>query len=127
MRLLEFESKQVLRKFQMQTPLGQVVSKPDQFDLKTEFPVMLKAQVPIGGRGKAGGISEALDLASAKEQILKVLSQKIRNYAVQAVLVEEKIRVSDEYFLAVTWDTVAKQPLLIFSTQGGCGCGKACP
>jgi succinyl-CoA synthetase beta subunit/citryl-CoA synthetase large subunit len=119
MRLLEYESKKVLNKFQIGTPSGQIVEKHGTLNSETCFPVMLKAQVPIGGRGKAGGIIEAFDMVSAKTRIKDLLSRKIRGYLVQAVLAEAKYEVLAEYFLAVTWDTVAKRPLVIFTTQGG--------
>ena len=87
--------------------------------LDVDFPAMLKAQVPIGGRGKSGGILEASDLNSAQEGIKRLFSQKIRGFPVHAVLMETKANVVAEYFLAVTYDTVAKRPLVIFSTEGG--------
>ena len=61
MRLLVFESKEILRKYKITTPSGVVVSKDDPLDIK--YPVMLKAQIPIGGRAKSGGIiaAETLD------------------------------------------------------------------
>ena len=119
MRLLEFESKQVLQKFKIETPPGQVINVNDEMHSNTPFPVMLKAQVPIGGRGKAGGIIEVSNLASAGERIRDLFSQKVRGYPVQAVLAEAKANVVAEYFLAVTYDTVVKRPLVIFSTKGG--------
>jgi succinyl-CoA synthetase beta subunit/citryl-CoA synthetase large subunit len=119
MRLLEFESKQVLQKFKIEIPPGQVINVDDEMHSNTKFPVMLKAQVPIGGRGKAGGIMEVSDLVSAGERIQHLFSQKIRGYPVQAVLAEAKANVVAEYFIAVTYDTVVKRPLVIFSTQGG--------
>ena len=119
MRLLEFESKQVLQKFKIETPPGQVINVNDEMHSNTQFPAMLKAQVPIGGRGKAGGIIEVSDLVSAGERIQDLFSQKIRGYPVQAVLAEAKANVVAEYFLAVTYGTVVKRPLVIFSTKGG--------
>jgi succinyl-CoA synthetase beta subunit len=56
MRLLEYESKEILKKYQISTPTGFVVLKADSFDI--QGPAMLKAQVPVGGRGKSGGIVE---------------------------------------------------------------------
>ena len=108
MRLLEFESKQVLRKFQIEIPRSQTVAENDTLNADALFPVMLKAQVPIGGRGKAGGVIEASDLDSARKNTQGLFSQEIRGYPVQAVLVETKASVVAEYYLAVTYDTVAK-------------------
>lgn len=119
MRLFEFESKQLLQQFNLQTPDSQFVEKNSAVSFELGFPVMLKAQVPIGGRGKAGGILEALDSNSAREGIERLFSQQIRGFPVHAVLMEKKATVSAEYFLAVTYDTVAKRPLVIFSTEGG--------
>lgn len=119
MRLLEYESKQVLQKFFIETPPSQLVIDAAASGFDLDLPVMLKAQVPIGGRGKAGGIVEALDTESAGEKIQRLFAKKIRGFPVQAVLVETKAHVVAEYFLAVTYDTVAKLPLVIFSREGG--------
>lgn len=119
MRLFEFESKQVLQKYNIKIPWSQFVTDDSTLSLDVDFPVMLKAQVPIGGRGKSGGILEALDANSARQGIKQLFSQKIRGFPVHAVLMETKASVVAEYFLAVTYDTVAKRPLVIFSTKGG--------
>jgi succinyl-CoA synthetase beta subunit/citryl-CoA synthetase large subunit len=119
MKLLEFESKQVLHKFQIEMPPSQLIVENDILHTEVSFPAMLKAQVPIGGRGKAGGVIEVSDLESARNGVRRLFSQKIRGYPVQAVLLETKASVEAEYYAAVTYDTVAKSPLVIFSTQGG--------
>lgn len=119
MRLLEYESKQVLKKFSIETPPSQLINDTAATACDLDLPVMLKAQVPIGGRGKAGGIVEALDATSASEGIERLFKQTVRGFPVQAVLVETKARVESEYFMAVTYDTVAKLPLVIFSREGG--------
>jgi succinyl-CoA synthetase beta subunit/citryl-CoA synthetase large subunit len=116
-RLLEFESKEILRRYQIATPSANLVSKGDSFDLKD--PVILKPQVPIGGRSKAGGILTASTHEEAKAKIKHLLSTKIGSYNAKKILMEEKLEVDREFFMAATYDTVAKVPIAIFSRQGG--------
>lgn len=117
MRLLEYESKEILSKYQISTPTGFVVSKGDSCDI--QGPSMLKAQVPVGGRGKAGGIAEASTLQQAKVDIQQLLSVQIKGFRAKKILVEEKLAVEQEFFMAVAYDTVTKTPVAIFSSQGG--------
>ena len=117
MRLLECESKDILNKYQIVTPSGSVDSSVDKFNV--ESPVMLKAQIPIGGRAKAGGILEASNTEQAKTNINHLLSMWIRGYQAQKILMEENLDIEQEYFMAITYDTVAKSPLAIFSAEGG--------
>ena len=117
MRLLEYESKEILKEYGIPVPTGQTVSRSK--DLQMEGPVVLKAQIPIGGRGKTGGIIEAERREEARSGIEHLLSTEIRGYRPKKILVEEKIAVEHEFFTAVTYDTVAKAPLGIFSQEGG--------
>lgn len=117
MRLLEWESKEILNKYQIVMPKGRVVSSPQ--DVTVDGPVVLKAQIPIGGRGKAGGILDAEDRETAASAVEKLLSTRIRDYMARKILVENKINVDREFFMAITYDTVAKSPVAIFSSQGG--------
>jgi succinyl-CoA synthetase beta subunit len=117
MRLLEYESKEILKEYGIAVPTGQTVSSSK--DLQIEGPVVLKAQVPIGGRGKTGGIIEAERREEARSGIEYLLSTDVRGYRPKKILVEEKIAVEHEFFTAVTYDTVAKAPLAIFSQEGG--------
>lgn len=117
MRLLECESKDILNKYQIVTPSGSVVVSVDKIEIQS--PVMLKAQVPIGGRAKAGGILEALNAEQAKKNIKHLLSKWVTGYRAKKILMEEKLEIEHEYFMAITYDTVAKSPLAIFSAEGG--------
>jgi succinyl-CoA synthetase beta subunit/citryl-CoA synthetase large subunit len=117
MRLLECESKGILNKYQIATPSGSVVSSADTLDIKPSM--MLKAQVPIGGRGKSGGIFEASTSDGAKAKIEQLLATWVRGYKATKILVEEKLDIDQEFFMAITDDTVAKSPLAIFSSEGG--------
>lgn len=117
MRLLEHESKEILTKYRIPVPDGQVVTSVQ--DIARTYPVVCKAQIPMGGRGKAGGISIAHSQEEMREQVGRILNTPIRGYTAKRVLVEEKFEVSQEFYLAVTYDTVAKLPLVIFSSEGG--------
>jgi succinyl-CoA synthetase beta subunit len=116
MRLLEHESKDILGRYNILIPEGDVVGSAEE--LKMTGPVMLKAQIPLGGRGKSGGVIKASS-GEAKDKIEHLLKTPIRGYRAGEVLVEEVIDVAREFFMAVTYDTVAKDPLVIFSQEGG--------
>jgi succinyl-CoA synthetase beta subunit len=117
MKLLEFESKEILKKFQITTPAGVVVSKGNSFDI--QGPVKLKAQIPIGGRHKSGGILEASTHAETKAKVDQLFSTPLKGYRAKKILIEEKLEVEQEFFMAVTYDTVTKMPVAIFSREGG--------
>ncbi|MBU1183537.1 MAG: ATP-grasp domain-containing protein [Pseudomonadota bacterium] len=117
MRLLEHESKRILEKYRIPLPVGRLVS-PGEL-LKIDTPVMLKAQIPVGGRGKAGGILEASDAEDAQQKVSLLLQSNLRGYIPKSVYMEEKKTVRQEFFMGVTYDTVAKAPLAIFSPVGG--------
>jgi succinyl-CoA synthetase beta subunit len=117
MRLMEFEAKALLRKHKIPLPEAHLYADGGVLDLR--FPAMLKVQIPLGGRGKAGGIVEARDKAHAEELIPKLLRSSFRGYTPKYILIEQKVEIQKEFFLACTYDTVAKLPLLIFSTVGG--------
>jgi len=117
MRLLEHESKRILEKYRIALPVGRLVGQGEP--LTIDGPVMLKAQIPIGGRGKAGGILEATQAEEARQKVSHLLQSNIRGYIPKSVYMEEKKTVKQEFFMAITYDTVAKAPMAIFSAEGG--------
>jgi len=117
MRLLEYESKEILKAYGIPLPNGKVVSSAE--GIQIHGPVMLKAQIPIGGRGKAGGVIEASSEAEARAEALHLLSTPLRGYKPKKILIEEKVEVAQEFLMAVLYDTVAKEPVVIFSREGG--------
>lgn len=117
MRLLECESKEILKKYGIPLPKGMVFLSADDVTIKK--PSVLKAQIPLGGRGKAGGILEADSAEDAKAKAAKLLSTQLRGYTPKKILIEEKVIIAHEYFMAVTYDTVAKEPVAVFSCEGG--------
>lgn len=117
MRLLEYESKEILKKYGIPIPSGQLFSLNEEIYI--EGPVILKAQIPMGGRGKIGGILEVSSSDEVKAQMDRLFSTWIRGYRPKKILAEEKVEVVQEFFLAISYDTVIKKPVTIFSEKGG--------
>lgn len=82
-------------------------------------PCMVKAQVPTGKRGKAGGIKRATTGDDAKETAARILSMTIDGHRVHSVLLEECAAIKREFYAAVLIDTQSRRPLVMFSTEGG--------
>jgi succinyl-CoA synthetase beta subunit len=82
-------------------------------------PCVVKAQVPTGKRGKAGGIKLAATPAEAEAVAGKILGMTIGDYTVERLLIEEQAKIVREFYLAVLHDTGARKPLILFSTEGG--------
>ena len=83
------------------------------------YPCVIKAQVLIGGRGKAGGIKVAQDRTEAEEHARAILGMDIRGFTVHEVWVEAASDIASEYYASIVFDRAAKKPLVMLSTQGG--------
>ncbi|MEA2224977.1 MAG: succinyl-CoA synthetase beta subunit, partial [Solirubrobacteraceae bacterium] len=83
------------------------------------YPVVVKAQVLIGGRGKAGGVKLASDEAQAREHAANILGMDIKGHTVRTVWIEHASDIASEYYASVLLDRSAKQPLVMFSVEGG--------
>src|SRR5690348_11872170 len=82
-------------------------------------PCVVKAQVPTGKRGKAGGIKLASTPDEARAAAKQILGMRIGEYTVERVLVEEQADIAREFYAAVLYDVSMRQPLILFSTEGG--------
>src|SRR5581483_9292669 len=82
-------------------------------------PVVVKAQVLTGGRGKAGGVKLAEDAADAEAKAHDILGLDINGHVVRTLWIESASDIEREYYLSVTFDRGAKKPLFMFTTQGG--------
>ena len=82
-------------------------------------PCVIKAQVPTGKRGKAGGIKLTATPAEAETVAQQILGMTIGDYTVERLLVEEQAKIEREFYAAVLPDTQARKPLILFSTEGG--------
>src|SRR3989344_319277 len=123
MNLYEFEGKNLFAKHGIATPKGVVVWRGDNFKVKYEDlgvkEVVVKAQVLSGKRGKNNGIkfcADANEVAAACEELF---ANNFHGQYVEAVLIEEKLNIAEEHYLSITYDTNAKQPVLIYSASGG--------
>jgi succinyl-CoA synthetase beta subunit/citryl-CoA synthetase large subunit len=118
-RLLEFEAKTVLKRYGIAIPAGVVISEGEMPSNEIDSPAMLKAQIPIGGRGKAGGVLDAETGSGLTRQIEALFTTRVRGFQAKKLLIEERADVSAEFYMAITYDTVAKAPIAIFSSEGG--------
>ena len=82
-------------------------------------PSVVKAQVPVGKRGKSGGIKLANSPAQAEQAAAQILGMRIGDYTVERLLIEEQVKIAREFYAAVLHDTAARKPLILFSTEGG--------
>ena len=122
MDLLEYQGKQLFAKHGVPVPEGRIAVTPEEAKAAAEelgFPVVVKAQVQIGGRGKAGGIKVAKDAAEAEAHAEAILGMDIRGLTVHEVWVEPASDIAAEYYAAVVFDRSAKKVLLMLSAAGG--------
>ncbi|HZO58406.1 MAG TPA: ADP-forming succinate--CoA ligase subunit beta [Solirubrobacterales bacterium] len=122
MDLLEYQGKQLFAKHGVPVPEGRVAVTPQEARQAAEelgFPVVVKAQVQIGGRGKAGGIKVAQDAEEAETHADAILGMDIRGLTVHEVWVEPASDIAAEYYAAVVFDRSAKKVLLMLSAAGG--------
>ena len=117
MKLYEFQGTSLFREAGIPVPTGAVVTAADWAGLFA--PSAVKAQVRSGGRGKAGGVLLASTMDEAKKAADSILSMELKGEPVKAVLVEEKMNIRAEYYLAVTFDGEAGTPLFMASASGG--------
>jgi succinyl-CoA synthetase beta subunit len=122
MDLLEYQGKQVFAKHGVPVPEGMHADTPKaarEAAEKLGFPVVVKAQVQIGGRGKAGGIKVAKDADEAEAHAEAILGMDIRGLTVHEVWIERASDIDTEYYAAIVFDRSAKRPLVMLSAEGG--------
>jgi succinyl-CoA synthetase beta subunit len=122
MDLLEYQGKQLFAKHGLSVSAGSAVTNvQDAVAAANEvgYPVVVKAQVLIGGRGKAGGVKLADDEVQAREHAQSILGLDIRGHIVRTLWIEHASDIASEYYASVLLDRQAKQPLVIFSVEGG--------
>jgi succinyl-CoA synthetase beta subunit len=122
MDLLEYQGKQLFARHGVPVPEGRPASTVEDAVAAAEeigYPCVVKAQVQIGGRGKAGGIKVANDRTEALQHATAILGMDIRGFTVHEVWIEKASDIAEEYYAAVLLDRAAKAPLFMVSTQGG--------
>ncbi|MBA2261096.1 MAG: ADP-forming succinate--CoA ligase subunit beta [Solirubrobacterales bacterium] len=122
MDLLEYQGKQLFARHGVPVTEGRPATTVDEAVTAADavgFPCVVKAQVKIGGRGKAGGIKVAQDRDEARAHAEAILGMDLRGFTVHEVWVEEASAIAEEYYASIVFDRSAKAPLLMLSTQGG--------
>lgn len=119
MILYEFEGKNLFQKYKIPIPKNLHVTRQGEEKNWEIYPAVVKAQVQSGKRGKGGGIIMIENAADASTAIKNLLGGKIVGDEVLSVLIEEKKSIVHEYYLAITYDTIKKIPILVFSGNGG--------
>ncbi len=122
MDLLEYQGKQLFARHGVPIPEGQAATSVEDAVSaadKLGYPVVIKAQVMIGGRGKAGGIKLANDRAEAERHAADIIGMDIRGLTVHELYVEKASDIAEEYYAAVIFDRGAKKPMVMLSRMGG--------
>jgi succinyl-CoA synthetase beta subunit len=120
--LYEYQGKALFARYGIPVSEGRLAQTPEEARAAAEElagPVVVKAQVLSGGRGKAGGIKLAQTAEDAEARAAEILGMDIRGHVVRKVWVEGASDIEREYYLSIAFDRSAKQPLFIFTTQGG--------
>src|SRR3954470_18470636 len=122
MDLYEYQGKELFRRFGIPVSEGRLVETPeDALAAADELggPVVVKAQVLTGGRGKAGGVKLAQTPEEAESHANDILGLDIRGHVVRRLWIEQASEIAKEYYLSITFDRGEKRPLFMFTTQGG--------
>ncbi len=122
MDLLEFQGKRYFARFGVPVSSGRVAVTADEAveaAEQTGYPVVVKAQVHIGGRGKAGGVKVAATAGEVRDHAQRILGMDIRGHVVRRLLVEGTVDIAQEYYASFTLDRAARLHLGLLSARGG--------
>jgi succinyl-CoA synthetase beta subunit len=122
MKLHEYQSKQIFSRYGIPIPKGRVAStaiEARQIAEELGGRVVIKSQVLVGGRGKAGGIRVAKSAKEAEELATHILGMEIKGLSVRKVLVDEAANIDQEIYLGITNDRAARRPVIMASAAGG--------
>ena len=122
MKLHEYQSKQIFAKYGIPIPKGRVAATASEAKAIAEelgSRVVIKSQVLVGGRGKAGGVKLAKDPEEAEQLATQILAMEIKGLPVRKVLVDEAAAIENELYFSITNDRAARRPVMIASAAGG--------
>ncbi|MCC7052188.1 MAG: ADP-forming succinate--CoA ligase subunit beta [Gemmatimonadaceae bacterium] len=122
MNLHEYQAKEILRRHGVPIPDGDIATTPDAAEalaVRYGVPVMVKAQVHVGGRGKAGGVKYCPTPAAAREKATAILGMDIKGLTVEKVLVTIAEDIGSEAYVGIIVDRATKKPVLMVSAAGG--------
>jgi succinyl-CoA synthetase beta subunit len=120
--LYEYQGKELFKRFGIPVSEGRLARTPAEARAAAEElggPVVVKAQVLTGGRGKAGGVKLADDPADAEAKAGDILGLDIRGHVVAKLWIEQASDIAKEYYLSITFDRGVKKPLFMLTTEGG--------
>ncbi|MDK2383816.1 MAG: ADP-forming succinate--CoA ligase subunit beta, partial [Candidatus Korarchaeota archaeon] len=122
MKLYEYESKKIFERYRIPVPPSRTADTVDEAVKAAEeigLPVVLKAQVLVAGRGKAGGILKADTMEEVREKAARLLGSEIKGIKVTRLLVEKAVDIADELYLSIIVDRAAARPVILASSEGG--------
>jgi succinyl-CoA synthetase beta subunit len=122
MDLYEYQGKRLFARFGIPVSQGLLATTPEQARAAAEQiggEVVVKAQVLVGGRGKAGGIKLAAGADEAEREASAILGMQIKGHTVRRLWIESASQIAREYYFSITFDRAAKRPLLMLTTEGG--------
>jgi succinyl-CoA synthetase beta subunit len=122
MDLLEYQGKELFARYGVPQSPGRAARDVETAVFAAEevgYPCVIKAQVKIGGRGKAGGIKIAANVDEARGYATDILGMDIRGFTVHEIWIQRATDIADEYYAAVVFDRSAKRTLVMLSTRGG--------
>ena len=121
MDLFEYQGKSLYQKFNINHPNSKLIKNLNDLNdpINLNFPVVVKAQVQVGGRGKAGGIKVAKDINELTQHSEEILGMDIKGHKVEILLLEEASNILEEYYISFTLDRSEKKYLIMLSAKGG--------
>ena len=121
MDLFEYQGKSLYQKFNINHPNSKLIKNLNDLNdpINLNFPVVVKAQVQVGGRGKAGGIKVAKDINELTQYSEEILGMDIKGHMVEILLLEEASNILEEYYISFTLDRSEKKYLIMLSAKGG--------
>ncbi|KIX15114.1 succinate--CoA ligase subunit beta [Dethiosulfatarculus sandiegensis] len=118
MKLLEFQAKKIMAQNGIPIPSSQLVEGVSDLE-GLSYPVVLKAQIPVGGRGKAGAVHLVNGLDEARSVTEALLDNEVKGYRIKTLLAEEAVDIKQEIYLCCLNDKEANRPMLVASREGG--------
>ena len=121
MNLFEYQGKDLYKKYSITTPKSIFIKSISDLTENhgLSYPLVVKAQVQVGGRGKAGGIKVAKNHQELEEHIDAILGMDIKGHKVESLLIEEASEIISEYYISFTLDRSEKKYLMMLSSKGG--------
>ena len=121
-RVLENTGKELLRKAGIPTPdflVARDVKEAKNAADEIGYPVVIKALVTVGKRGKAGAVKFAENPRETEKIAQEILSMTVRNFPVERLLIEKKLDIAQELYVSITFDSTKRAPVIIASSAGG--------